>query len=1081
MSADAPDPAVHPLRILAGARAAEAHLLDAIAPFVEQVRSDPARAQLPVRIAVPSRSLREHVSAALVDRFGAVAGICVRTLYSMALEIAQHTGARGPAHDPLFSIWIRQLAREEAPLRGGFEPFDDAYGLVEAGVADLLDAGFEAHHAEGVDELLAGQSAPKAQVERARALVSVAARVDRALPGAAFNHRARLFRIARESLERDPGAVLPGRAVFVHGFADATGVQVDFIESLVRLAGARVLIDHPPDPAAVDGSAEEAFPRRFGQRMAAAAGAVHTDTGSVSAAPVVVLHAPGPHAEARAVAERVRGALDAGVRAERIGVVARALAPYRVALRLHFGRLGIPFSAVGEWGPVGAGGRHLAALVTLLTRGDRSPAERWLDIRRFPGRADAASMAVARADLGLLLHELGAARLGDVAALDPPGDAAAFDLPVRGGLSDAGARHRQVRRPVLERALADARSLVERLSAWPDRAPLRDHRGRLLTLVTDDLGWSEDTPGHRALFETVLVPRAEIPDDFDLSRGEFCHWVQRAVESEGLVLLGGQGAGVQVLSVMEARARTFERLFVLGLARGAFPRSFTEDPLLPDGTRLLLRQLLPDLPVKSEARDEERYLFAQLISASPDVTLSCPVTDDEGKARPASPLVERLGTGSQAIEKIPSLFGFGALQAQDKGVPRPAHEHALLTGLYGSRDRFARVLPVALEEARRVLGGAAALAADALAVARVAVLAELDPPPHPRLKLGPYFGFAGEAIAGSRDLPYVTGLEGIAACPWQAFLRRVLRLDLLPDALYALPSIEPRVLGTLVHRVLERVVETAGSPPGRNLEDALAASAATVAWPDGETLDALLHEAARETLREEGITLPGFSRVLALRAGSRLELAREHDWSGGPLQVVGAEVHGAVEVHDSHGQARAIRFRADRVDRIEGDLRLTDYKTGRPGERQKTPSVRSENYCKRVASGEMLQVMAYALAGANHGTARGRYLYLHPKDAVELRDVEIHADQQEFRDAFSAALHRILEIWDRGAFFPRLVDAKGVEPIRCKRCEVKVACLRGDSGARRRLENWQEAGVAGAPETPAEAAIHGAWMLGSKS
>jgi len=877
--------------------------------------------------------------------------------------------------------------------------------------------------------------------------------------------------------------VLPGRAIFVHGFADATGVQVDFIESLVRLAGARVLIDHPPDPAAVDGGAEEAFPRRFGQRMAAAAGGVDTGAESVSAARVVVLHAPGPHAEARAVAERVRAALDAGVRAERIGVVGRTLAPYRVPVRLHFGRLGIPFSAVGESGPVDAVGRHLAALVTLLSRGDRSPAEQWLELRRFPGRAEAAAMAVARADLGLLLHELGAARLGDVAALDPPGDVEAFDLPVRGGLGDAGARPRQVRRPVLERAVADARALVERLSAWPDRAPLRDHRERLLKLVVDDLGWNEDTPGRSALYETVLVPRTEIPDDFDLSRGDFCLWVQRAVESQGLALLGGLGAGVQVLNVMEARARTFDRLFVLGLARGAFPRSFTEDPLLPDGTRLLLRQLLPDLPVKSEARDEERYLFAQLISASPDVTLSCPVTDDEGKACPASPLVERLGTAARGpeIETVPSLCGLGALQTEEGGVPRPAHEHALLAGLHGSRDRFARVLPLALQEALRVLGGDTARDTDALAVARVAVLAELDPPPHLRAQLGPYFGFAGEAIAGSRDLPYVTGLEGIAACPWQAFLRRILRLDLLPDALHALPSVEPRVLGTLVHRVLERVVEAAGSPPGRSLDDALAASPAMVTWPDGGTLDVLLQEAAGETLRDEGIALPGFSRVLALRAGPRLTLAREHDWSGGPLQVVGAEVLGAVEVHDRHGRARSIRFRADRVDRIGDDLRLTDYKTGRPGEHQKTARIRSENYCKRVASGEMLQGVAYALAGASHGPARGRYLYLNPKDGEELRDVEIHADQQEFRDAFSAALGRILEVWDRGAFFPRLVDAKGVEPVRCKRCEVKVACLRGDSGARRRLESWQEAGVAGASETPAEAAIQGAWQLGSKS
>ena len=50
-------------------------------------------------------------------------------------------------------------------------------------------------------------------------------------------------------LATDPQRLLPARAVFVIGFADATGVQTDLIEVLVRQKAARVLIDFPPDPA----------------------------------------------------------------------------------------------------------------------------------------------------------------------------------------------------------------------------------------------------------------------------------------------------------------------------------------------------------------------------------------------------------------------------------------------------------------------------------------------------------------------------------------------------------------------------------------------------------------------------------------------------------------------------------------------------------------------------------------------------------------------------------------------------------------------------------------------------------------
>jgi inactivated superfamily I helicase len=75
---------------------------------------------------------------------------------------------------------------------------------------------------------------------------------------------------------------------------------------------------------------------------------------------------------------------------------------------------------------------------------------------------------------------------------------------------------------------------------------------------------------------------------------------------------------VQVLRVVDARGRTFEHLFVMGLNRDLFPRGISEDPLLPDAIRAALeRDVLPDIPIKRRGFDEERYLFAGLLSASP--------------------------------------------------------------------------------------------------------------------------------------------------------------------------------------------------------------------------------------------------------------------------------------------------------------------------------------------------------------------------------------------------------------------------------------------------------------------------------
>ena len=74
---------------------------------------------------------------------------------------------------------------------------------------------------------------------------------------------------------------------------------------------------------------------------------------------------------------------------------------------------------------------------------------------------------------------------------------------------------------------------------------------------------------------------------------QIAHLLARNLTSAGALPLGGAGGGVQVLSVMEARARTFDHLFVLGMNRDVFPRSIREDPLLGDSLRRSLADMLP--------------------------------------------------------------------------------------------------------------------------------------------------------------------------------------------------------------------------------------------------------------------------------------------------------------------------------------------------------------------------------------------------------------------------------------------------------------------------------------------------------
>ena len=56
-------------------------------------------------------------------------------------------------------------------------------------------------------------------------------------------------------------------------------------------------------------------------------------------------------------------------------------------------------------------------------------------------------------------------------------------------------------------------------------------------------------------------------------------------------------------------------LFAVGLNRDVFPRVRREDPLLGEDARQALEPLLPAIPLRARSRDEERYLFAQLVSS----------------------------------------------------------------------------------------------------------------------------------------------------------------------------------------------------------------------------------------------------------------------------------------------------------------------------------------------------------------------------------------------------------------------------------------------------------------------------------
>jgi len=530
-----------------GARATERRLLDEVDRLVASGFED---LLAPVRIVVPSRSLRRHLLRVLARRRGAVVGIQVQTLFGLALEAVSRSGQLVPGADAAFALQVRRLAAAEPTLCDSLDDLADGYDAAVGAVRDLLDAGFLPGNEDGVIERLddvAAEVAPE-RVERSRALVRLAAAAFAEAEELGLERSTRALQIAEEALGIHGPDLLPAKALIVHGFADVTGVAADLLLTLVRALSGTVLLDRPPDPAAPDrDDLGGAYLSRLEERMGHLD--QETDEGSDPPPDVELAEAPDAEAEARWVAERIRGLLDRGVEPEEIGVVGRGLEAMALPLRRHFRRLGVPFSGEGAMVPGAGLGRRLRRLTEVLRRGPASEIDRWAETRAEHENAT---------ELLLGLRVLGVQRLADLAELGadaapPAGVLLPMAVGVEDEIEDDPGASRRLPNDVLRRAVDEARRLVSVLEGWPATGTATVHR-RHTTEVLEALGWDEETQEFRAVGNGLDALCREFPPTFNLARGEWLKLVGDRLEHAGDVLLGGEGAGVQVLTVATCRS-----------------------------------------------------------------------------------------------------------------------------------------------------------------------------------------------------------------------------------------------------------------------------------------------------------------------------------------------------------------------------------------------------------------------------------------------------------------------------------------------------------------------------------------------
>ncbi len=563
----------------------------------------------------------------------------------------------------------------------------------------------------------------------------------------------------------------------------------------------------------------------------------------------------------------------------------------------------------------------------------------------------------------------------------------------------------------------------------------------------------------------------ELPAGLDIARDEWHRLLSSRARSATDVPLGGMGGGVQLLTPTEARGRTAERLFILGAVRGVLPRLVPDDPLLPDSLRgCLARDVLPEMPVKARSADEERYLFAQILSASPQTTVSWSRSVD-GRRQAPSPFVDRLRVVCDLEVNTASSELSGELAA----VPLPTFDHAIADGLKHCGQPTLGVVEAAISEGRALAAVDCRVDAGELAVARKELAAAVEGESD-SAGPGPWAGLVGHVGGGVGSSVAVTRLEAIARCPWQAFVIRRLNVAPMPDPLHNLPELTGALVGNLVHGILDEIVRAKLGRGRANLREVQTREAVSIAWPKDEALENMLREQSSKLAKEAGLATYGVAPLLADMARPYLEVAQrvlEND--GG--SVLGSEVEGTIPLSD---QGIDLSFRADRVERVEQRLTLTDFKTGKPvvkgAARQNTMDKRLR---ESVGSGVLLQGVAYAMAS---GDGCGRYVSLRPESdpaSEAYRWTVVNAEDEELIERFKTAVGVILSGWKTGAMVPRVEhpNSPGSKPPSCIWCSVSEACIRSDSARRRRLGTWLNE-QSDAASSEADIVAHELWWLG---
>jgi len=1037
------------------------------------------------------RDVVDHFARTISVSLGATFGLHRFTLTQLAAHLATaELARRGLSHSTT-------LGAEAVVARSAFEALERQALDYFSPVARL--PGFAPALASTLAELRLAGSDPDSLSGLAasgRDLAWLLRIFEEQLEKAAVADRAGLFRAATRALDEPGEARYVGWPMLFLDASAASAAELDFLRALTARSSDVLLTVPEGDRRTIDAlrsfaSAESAAPPRqspgsslarlrsnlFGPRSLGEAEA----DGSVC-----LFSAPDEGRECTEIARRILDQARGGVRFDEMAILLRAPGAYASLLETALNRAGIPaFFTRGSRRPDPSGRAFLAILACAAERLSARRFAEYLSLGQVPGLDPSGSPLPTAAPWIPAEDE----------ALRPAAVPAASEEPGAGpapGTEGAEATSDTVEAPALEGTLRAPwqweKLLVEAAviggqDRWARRlegleAELRLQRDRLKEEEPESpraLATERDLKNlvHLRAFALPLISTlADLP-----AAARWGEWLERLkglaprvlrrpervlgllaelepMEHAGPVALDEVRAilasrltsleperppreyGRVFLGTPEqARGRTFEVVFVPGVAERIFPQRVSEDPILLDELR---RRLGPALRVQDDRVESERLqLRLAAGSARRHIYFSYPRLDV-----------------AQARQRVPSFYALDVQRASRGKLPKfeeleaEARREADAALAWPAPTDPARAIDD-MEYDLAVLGGLLRQGAGESSEGRARYLLELNP--HLARSLRARWARWRKSWSGADGLcertpvaaaalephrlaarPYsVSALQNFALCPYKFALSTIHRLEPRPDAVY-LAQMDPLTRGSIFHRVLAefmRQLQAAGSLPvtGANLAEAQRRLDETIDRVEEKYRDDLapaILQVWRDSIEGIRTDLRGWLQRAAespsdwipihfeLGIGFAPEEGRDPASLRDPVVLEGGYLlHGIVDV---------IERRAGVAD----EMRVTDYKTS--ANRTQDGMV--------VGGGELLQPVLYGLAVEIAKQARvteGRLYFCTSVGGFTARPVKLH-------DVARLRGRQVLEIIDQAverAFLPPAPKERA-----CSWCDFREVC-----------------------------------------